>query len=86
MRSSILSWLVLLILVAACERHPWATPLVGGYQILMMGSHEDYVANAQNELILGPEIEAIGIVSGVIVVNCGLNEVVHGSANGGRLS
>jgi hypothetical protein len=73
---------VLLILIAACERHPFATPLVGGYQILMMGGHEDYVANAQNELILGPEIETIGIVSGVIVVDCGLNEgVTNGFAN-----
>jgi hypothetical protein len=45
----------------------------------MMGSHEDYVANAQNELILGPEIETIGIAPGVIVVNCGLDEVVNGS-------
>lgn len=77
MRASILSWLVLLILVAACERRPWEpTPLVGGYQIMVMNPQERYIANAQNELILGPEIETIGIVSGVIVVNCGLKEVV----------
>ena len=82
MRALVLSWLALLMLVAACERHPFATPLVGGYQILMMGGHEDYIANAQNRLILGPEIETIGIVSGVIVVNCGLKEgVTNGFAN-----
>ena len=43
---------------------------------MVMSSEEVYVANAQNELILGPEIETIGIAPGVIVVNCGPNKIV----------
>jgi hypothetical protein len=43
---------------------------------MVMNGDEAYIANAQNELILGPEIETIGIAPGVIVVNCGLNKVV----------
>jgi hypothetical protein len=74
-RASILSWLALLMLVAACEpRTP--TPLIDGYQIWVMNSQEKYIGDAQNTLILGPEIETIGIAPGVIVVNSGLNEVV----------
>jgi hypothetical protein len=75
--------LALLILIAACERSEWKpTPLVGGYQIMVMSSEEVYVANADNELILGPEIETIGLAPGVIVVNCGLNKVApEGRAN-----
>ena len=83
MRASILPWLMLLVLVAGCERRPWApTPLVHGYQIMIMNSDEAYIANAQNELILGTEIEAIGIGPGLIVVDCGRKEiVVNGFAN-----
>ena len=47
-----------------------------------MNSEEAYVADAGNELILGPKIEAIGTAPGVIVVNCGLDDVVvNGFAN-----
>ncbi len=83
MRVSILPWLGLLILIAACERRPWVpTPLVDGYQIMIMNPDEAYIADAQDELILGTEIEAIGIAPGVIVVNCGRKEiVVNGFAN-----
>lgn len=77
MRASFLPWLALLILIAACERKPWEpTPLVDGYQIMIMNSDEAYIANVENDLILGPEIEAIGIAPGVIVVDCGLKDVV----------
>lgn len=76
-RVSILSLLALLMLITACERSDWKpTPLVDGYQIMVMSSEEVYVANAQNELILGPEIETIGIAPGVIVVNCGPKKIV----------
>jgi hypothetical protein len=74
-RASILSWPALLILIAGCK--PWApTPLIDGYQIMVMNSQEKYIANARDELILGPNIETIGIATGTIVVNCGLDEVV----------
>jgi hypothetical protein len=74
-RGSILSGLTLLMLVAACE--PWTpTPLIDGYQIWVMNSQEKYIGDAQDTLILGPQIETIGVAPGVIVVNCGLNEVV----------
>jgi hypothetical protein len=76
-RASIWSWLALLLLIAACERSEWKpTPLVDGYQIMVMSSEEVYVANAANDLILGPEIETIGIAPGVIVVNCGPKKIV----------
>jgi hypothetical protein len=76
-RASILSRLALLMLITACERSDWKpTPLADGYQIMVMSSEEVYVANAGNELILGPEIETIGIAPGVIVVNCGRNKIV----------
>ncbi len=83
MKASILSWFALLLLIAACERQPWKpTPLAGEYQIMVMSSEEVYVADAGNELILGPEIETIGIAPGVIVVNCGPNKIVaEGRAN-----
>jgi hypothetical protein len=69
--------LALLVLIAACERRLWEpTPLADGYQIMVMNSQEEYVANADNELILGPKIETIGLASDVIVVNCGLDKVV----------
>jgi hypothetical protein len=76
-RASTLLWLMLLVLIAGCERKPWApTPLADGYQIMIMNSEEVYIADGRNELILGPEIEAIGIAPGTIVVDCGLKDVV----------
>ena len=66
----------LLLLVSSC-REPWEpTALIDGYQIMIMNSQEAYVANAENELLLGPDIESIGLAPGVIVVNCGEREVV----------
>jgi hypothetical protein len=72
----------LMLLLAGCQ-HSWKpTPLADGYQIMVMNSQEIYIANADNELLLGPRIETIGAAPGVIVVNCGSEEVVvNGFAN-----
>jgi hypothetical protein len=49
---------------------------------MIMNSEEVYVAKADNELILGPRIKTIGIAPGVIIVDCGSDEVVvNGFAN-----
>jgi len=66
----------LLSLIAACDSSWQPTPLADGFQIMVMNSQEAYVANAENELILGPRIETIGLASGAIVVNCGSDDVV----------
>lgn len=68
--------------LASCGSSWQATPLGDGYQIMVMNSEEAYVASADNELILGPRINTIGIAPGMIVVDCGSDEVViNGFAN-----
>jgi hypothetical protein len=74
--------LFLVLALASCGRAWQAIPLGDGYQIMMMNSEEVYVAKADNELILGPRVNSIGIAPGVIVVDCGSDEVViNGFAN-----
>jgi hypothetical protein len=70
-----------LALLSACTS-PWnPTQLVGGYQIMIMSTEEAYVADADNELVLGPNVVAIGVAPGIIVVDCGSSErVVNGFA------
>jgi hypothetical protein len=72
----------LMLVVAACSKAWEPTALADGYQVMVMNSQEVYVANSESELILGPRIETIGLAPGVIVVNCGRDEVViNGFAN-----
>ena len=69
-------------LIYGCARSWEPTPLVDGYQIMVMNSEEVYVADARNELIVGPIIEAIGLAPGIIVVDCGTEKrVVNGFEN-----
>jgi hypothetical protein len=46
---------------------------------LIMNSKEAYVADAQDDLLLGPQIKSMGVAPGIIVVDCGNEDVV---ANG----
>jgi hypothetical protein len=71
-----------MLFAAACSKAWEPTALADGYQVMMMNSQEVYIANSENELILGPRIEKIGLAPGVIVVNCGRDKVViNGFAN-----
>lgn len=80
MKLPMLLWMV--VLLAGCHSSWHPTPLTDGYQLMVMNSEEAYVANAADELILGPKIKAIGIAPGMIVVDCGTDEVViNGFAN-----
>ena len=74
MRTSLLAFTLILM---ACGSASWEpVPLTDGYQLMVMNSKEVYVANAQNELLLGPRIQAIGMAPGIIVVDCGTEKVV----------
>jgi hypothetical protein len=67
----------LALLLAACRSSSWApTPLTDGYQLMVMNSKEVYVANAKNELLLGPRVKAIALAPGLIVVDCGNEKIV----------
>jgi hypothetical protein len=77
---ALLFWIA--VLLAGCHSSWQPTALTDGYQLMVMNSEEAYVANAEDELIFGPKIKAIGIAPGVIVVDCGPDEVViNGFAN-----
>lgn len=60
----------LMVALAACAKADPEFELPNGYKIWKMNSSEIYLSQADDELIVGPGLDLLGVAGDVIVVHC----------------